>query len=185
MLEFMNQIVSHLSKDFYKTYKKMNIIAADGINHRDLTFLEEVKFTKQINKKLSNKVGEFPSITDLKLLEGKEIITLFKNLQIYSDNGYPLLNQHIEHIQQIHTLAYSDRSISDFIQFTQKSQIAYIDQFINEISSTKKNLPIIKLYILSTLFAHIDVIINNQWGNIQPICLNELFRYRWLCCINM
>lgn len=178
MLEFMNQIVSHINKDLRQSYEKMNVIAKNGINHRDLTFLEEVKFINMINKRFSNKIGHFPTISDLRLLEGREIISFFKNLEIYSDNGYPLLNQHIEYIQEIHTFAYSEKSISCFIQFLQKNQIAHIDEFTSEVISAKKNISFIKFYILATLFAHIDAIINEQCKKFQPICLNELFRYR-------
>lgn len=178
MLEFLNQVFSHINKDSHKSYKKMKVISDNGINDRELTLIEEIKLIKQLDKRFSKQFGKFPSISDLKQFENNEICFIFNKLGIYPSNQYPSLNQHIELVQNIHKNAYSETSLKDFFIFLKNHHISLIDEFKEEIDKNEKNIPFIKLYILATLFSHLDVIINKQWKSVHPICLNELFRYR-------
>mgnify|MGYP003606137382 CR=1 FL=1 len=178
MLEFLNQVISHINKDFHKSYKKMKVISDNGINDRDLTLIEEIKFIKQLDKRFSNQIGKLPSISDLRQIDNNELYFLFNKLGIYPSDQYPLLNQHIDLAQNIHKNTYSETSLKDFFIFLENHHISPIDEFKEELDKTEKNIPLIKFYILATLFTHLDIIINKQWENVQPICLNELFRYR-------
>lgn len=177
MLDFLNNLNSYVSRDFLKISKKMKELADNGINDRELTHLEEIKFIRKLNKSFFKKLGPLPEIAKLKSIE-KEILYTFNKLEFYPSNDYPLLNQHLEYIQDIHQSAYSHQSLNNFIIFCEKNQISNIKEFKEEAFLNTRNIPFIKFYILATLFSHIDVIINKQCEYVQPICLNELFRYR-------
>ena len=177
MLQFLNSLNSHISRDFFKFFEKMNKMADQGINDRDLTLLEEIKLIKKMEKIYPNKLGSFPTISQLNSLD-KEILFLFTKLEIYPNEDAPLLNEHLELIQAIHESEYSMQSLEKFIQYCEKTSLPYLDEFKSFLIEESKNIQLIKSFILATLFSHLDVVINKQLQHIQPICLNELFRYR-------
>lgn len=177
MLEFLNNLNSYLSRDFFKVSQKMKELADKGINDRDLTLLEELKFIKKLQKIYSTKLGNFPDHIELQTID-QEILYIFNKLELYPSNEYSLLNEHIELIQHIHETAYSIEALKKFTEFCEINNIPYLDEFKNTQINKSKNIQFIKFFILATLFTHIDVVINKQLKHIQPICLNELFRYR-------
>ena len=177
MLQFLNNLNSHIRRDFFKFFKKMNKMADNGINDRELTLIEELKLLEKMKKIFPAKLVNFPELSQLKTID-KEILYIFNKLEIYQNDQYPLLNKHLELIQEIHETAYSMSALEKFTQFCEENKISYVDEFKNEMLNGAKNIRFIKFFILATLFTHLDVVINKQLQHIQPICLNELFRYR-------
>lgn len=177
MIQFLNSINSHISRDFFKVFEKMNKMADQGINDRELTRIEEIKFLEKLKKIFPAKLGNFPELSELNSID-KEILYLFNKLEIYPSDQHLLLNKHLELIQEIHETAYSTKSLELFAEFCEKNKILYVTEFKSEMLNGAKNIRFIKFFILATLFSHLDVVINKQLQHIQPICLNELFRYR-------
>lgn len=152
-------------------------MAAQGINDRELTRIEEIKLLEKLKKIFPAKLGNFPEISQLNTID-KEILYIFNKFEIYPSDQHLLLNKHLELIQDIHETAYSMDALEKFTNFLEINNLPHLNEFKNAQIDESKNIQFIKFFILATLFSHLDVVINKQCNHVQSICLNELFRYR-------